>query len=150
VAHFGIVLLVMGITGSSIYQTQAQVVLSRGQSTEFKGYTLAFEDLLDRSTPAKQQFVAVLGLYRDGRRIDTLRPEKNFHWSSEQWVSEVSIHTSYLEDLYVSLAGLEEDGLATFQVLVNPLVIWLWVGGAVALMGAAIAWWPSASDTRRQ
>jgi cytochrome c-type biogenesis protein CcmF len=43
----------------------------------------------------------------------------------------------------VVLAGLDADGLAAFQVLINPLVIWLWIGGVVLLAGTLIAAWPA-------
>jgi cytochrome c biogenesis factor len=40
------------------------------------------------------------------------------------------------------LAGLDEDGLASFQILITPLVAWLWIGGAMLLAGGVLAWWP--------
>ena len=46
------------------------------------------------------------------------------------------------EDLYIILAGWDADGTATFKVLVNPLVIWMWIGGVVLLIGGIIAFWP--------
>ena len=47
------------------------------------------------------------------------------------------------EDLYIVLASLEPDGLAAFQVLINPLVVWLWIGGLVMILGTLITLWPS-------
>jgi cytochrome c-type biogenesis protein CcmF len=32
---------------------------------------------------------------------------------------------------------------ATFRVIVNPLVTWIWIGGLIALTGAGIALWPA-------
>jgi cytochrome c-type biogenesis protein CcmF len=32
---------------------------------------------------------------------------------------------------------------ATFRVIVNPLVTWIWIGGLIALAGALIAIWPA-------
>jgi len=90
-----------------------------------------------------------LGVYRGGRRIATLIPEKNFHWNVEQWVTEVAIRTSLKEDLYVILAGLAEDGSATFQILINPLVVWLWIGGGILLLGAAVAIWPGEAQSSK-
>ncbi len=37
---------------------------------------------------------------------------------------------------------------ATFKVIVNPLVTWMWIGGLIALAGAAIALWPSRGRRR--
>ncbi len=61
-------------------------------------------------------------------------------------MTEVALRSNLQEDLYVVLASLEADGLAAFQVLINPLVIWLWIGGVVLILGTLIAGWP----TRKQ
>jgi cytochrome c-type biogenesis protein CcmF len=143
VVHLAVVLITIGVTGSSIYQREVLVALAPGERIDFQGYTLEYQNLVNQITGTKQQFVALVGIYRGGRRIATLRPEKNFHWNVEQWVTEVDIHTSLREDLYLILANFEEDGLVTLQILVNPLVAWLWVGGVVLLAGTAMAWWPS-------
>jgi cytochrome c-type biogenesis protein CcmF len=49
----------------------------------------------------------------------------------------------------VVLAGLEDEGnLAVFQVFINPLVNWMWVGGALMILGTVVAAWPSAAESR--
>ena len=147
--HLGIVLMAMGVVGSSLYQDEVQVALAPGEKVDVQGYTLEYRDFLSKELPDQQQFTAVMGASRGGRAIATLRPQKEFHWSVEQWVTEVSIHSTLREDLYVILAGFEQDGLASFRVLINPLVAWLWVGGILLLCGGGMAWWPSASKRSR-
>jgi cytochrome c-type biogenesis protein CcmF len=58
-------------------------------------------------------------------------------------VTEVALRMNLLRDLYVVLASLEADGLAAFQVLINPMVVWLWIGGGVLIVGTLVAAWPS-------
>jgi cytochrome c-type biogenesis protein CcmF len=140
--HLSMVIITMGIVGSSLYQTEYQVTLARGESVTVQDYTLEYEKFEAQATPAKHRFATQLGVYRGDRRIATLFPEKNFHWNIEQWVTEVAIRTNLKEDLYVTLAGLAEDGSATFQILINPLVVWLWIGGGILLLGTAVAIWP--------
>jgi cytochrome c-type biogenesis protein CcmF len=146
--HLAIILIVFGVTGSSVYKDEWQVSLAPGERVTIKGYVLEYQGLSRERTQAKQRFAATLSVYRDGRRIAELVPEKNFHWNIEQWVTEVAIRSSLKEDLYVILAGLEE-GLATFQILINPLVVWLWIGGGLLLLGTVVAIWPlSARETK--
>jgi cytochrome c-type biogenesis protein CcmF len=146
--HLGVVLMVMGITGSSVYSTEIQAAVAKGERLEVQGYTLVYKQLLTDDSPLRQRTMAVLDVTRGGRKIATLSPSKEYFWNTEQWVTEVAIRSTLQEDLYVILAGVEQDGLASFRVLVKPLVVWLWIGGAMLLIGGAIAWWPRRSEGR--
>jgi cytochrome c-type biogenesis protein CcmF len=55
--------------------------------------------------------------------------------------SEVGLRSLVTEDLYVVLNGWDENS-ATFSIFVNPLTIWLWIGGIVLVIGTLIAMWP--------
>ena len=62
-------------------------------------------------------------------------PEKRMYWLEQQPASIPSIHSTLQEDLYVILTALEADGSATLKVYRNPLVNWIWIGGAVFVLG---------------
>ena len=147
--HLSIVVITVGVIGSSLYQTEYQVALAEGETVTVKGYTLKHEVLVVESTPGKHRFASLMSVYRADRKIATLMPEKNFHWNVEQWVTEVAIRTSLKEDLYVILADFAEDGSAAFQILINPLVVWLWIGGGLLLLGATVAIWPSEAQSSK-
>jgi cytochrome c-type biogenesis protein CcmF len=49
----------------------------------------------------------------------------------------------------IARSYVSEAGPATFKVIVNPLVTWIWIGGLIALSGALIAIWPSRGPRRR-
>jgi cytochrome c-type biogenesis protein CcmF len=150
IVHLGVVLMAVGVTGSSLFQDEVQVALAEGQEVDVNGYTVKYTDFEAEALPDREQFVAVVDVYRRGRPLGTLRPEKRFYWNVEQWVTEVAVRTTPKEDLYVILAGFEESGLASFRVLINPLVLWLWVGGIALMLGGVIAWWPGAAPTDRR
>ena len=144
--HLGVLLMVIGITGQSLYQSSQQVALERGESVTVGPYTLQYKESGTEDTEANRRFYALVQVFQNDRPVFTLQPEKNFHWNVEQWVTEIALHTSPAEDLYVTLAGLEDDGLATFEVLINPLMIWLWIGGIVLVLGTLVAVWPTRRD----
>jgi len=149
IVHLGLVLMALGVTGSSLYQDEVQVALASGETMDAHGYTFEYQEFIAEELPDRQQFVAVVDVRRGDRLLGTLRPEKSFFWNVEQWVTEVAIRTTPKEDLYVILAGFEEDGLASLRVLINPLVLWLWVGGIALMLGGVMAWWPTATDAKR-
>jgi cytochrome c-type biogenesis protein CcmF len=143
VVHLGIVLMAVGITGSSLYQEEVQIALAPGEQVNVGAYTLQYQDLISQELPDRQCFAAVVDVNQGDRQLATLQPEKDFHWNVEQWVTEVAIRSTPKEDLYLILSGLDENGLASFQILIEPLVVWLWIGGAMLLAGGVLAWWPA-------
>jgi cytochrome c-type biogenesis protein CcmF len=66
--------------------------------------------------------------------------------------SHVGIRRAWNEDLYLILAGVDdiegvvrgtnERPIATFRILINPLVTWIWIGGGIMALGTLIAVWP--------
>ncbi len=150
--HFSILLIVVGITGSQAYQTEVQVALATGESVEVNGYTLAYQDYTYQQIQEdgnKVRNQAVVDVYRNGRKLATVQPERNLHSNVQGAVTEVALRPNLKEDLYIVLASLEPDGLAAFQVLINPMVVWLWIGGVVLIIGTLIAAWPSKRWGRR-
>ncbi len=86
---------------------------------------------------------AQLAIESDGQLVDAVAPDKRFHRNFERQPSTtVAIRSTALEDLYVVLVGWEPDGGASFLFFVNPLVVWLWLGGILALVGGVVAFWP--------
>jgi cytochrome c-type biogenesis protein CcmF len=141
-------LIALGITGSSLYKTETLVALAPGDTHTIQGYTLQYEGTRTVDEVSRLRYVASLGVYRGTARIGTLQPEKNLHWNIEQYVTEVALRTTLAEDLYVALDWPEQDGRATFRISVYPLVIWLWIGAGLLLLGTLIAFWPTASEQR--
>ena len=153
IVHLSIILIAIGVIGSSFYQVEKEAALLPGESMTItsrltdKDYTLTYEGMSSYDTQSKSVVTATLSVYNGEKLVDVLTPEKYFHGSYQQPVTEVAIRSTLLEDLYVILAGWAEDGTTTFKVLVNPLVIWIWIGGGVLLLGGLIAFWP---ERRRQ
>ena len=76
-------------------------------------------------------------------------PERHFYKSCEQGTTEVSIYSRLREDIYLILVGYSQGGQsAKFQVYLNPLVNWVWIGGVVFVLGSLWAMWPTARDRR--
>ncbi|HEY66190.1 MAG TPA: heme lyase CcmF/NrfE family subunit [Caldilineae bacterium] len=144
IVHLGVVLMAIGIIGSSFYQSETQANLKVGESMTIGDYTLTYQGLGHRVVANHQEIFANLEIYRNGRYVGALHPQKNIYFKTpEQPTSEVGIRVGLREDLYVVLAGWEANGeRASFKVYVNPLMVWLWIGGAVLIVGTVIAVWP--------
>jgi cytochrome c-type biogenesis protein CcmF len=107
------------------------------------------------------RWVATVSVSRNGTPIGVMTTEKRQYITTQQPVTEVGVRSTAMEDLYLILASVENmQGLLandpgaeriTLQILVNPLVGWIWFGGLVMSVGALIALWPTGdSSARRQ
>ena len=141
IIHLGIALIAIGVIGSSAYTAEKEVSLSPGESTTLNQYTLTYDGLKDRSTPSMDIVTATLSVQNSGHSIGQLTPEKIFHRNFEQPVTEVAIHSTLREDLYVILAGWSADNTAQFKIMVRPAVKWIWIGGGFLMFGGLIALW---------
>ena len=140
--HLGILIICVGIIGSSFYSVEEKAQLLPGESMNVENYTLTYEGISVTQTGNKQIYTSILQVHNGEKFIGELFPKKQFHMGYGQWVSEVSIRYGVWEDLYISLASWDPDEAATFKVFVNPLVTWIWVGGGILLLGSLIALWP--------
>ena len=142
IVHIAIILIAIGIVGSSFYDVEKEATLMPGESMTIKNYTLTYENMDSYQTESKQVVTATLSVYNQGKLIGKLIPEKHYHLIADQWMTEVAIRSTLVEDLYVILVSGDENGTTAFKVVVNPLVNWIWVGGGVFLLGGLIAFWP--------
>jgi cytochrome c-type biogenesis protein CcmF len=152
VVHFGVVLIFVGITGSSAYQIEQDVVMRPGETATVGDFTLRYEQLSRVVASTHEAFIAQVRVFRGDRSLTTLYPEKRLYFAQNQPTTEVALRTSWLEDLYIILAGFEPSRTATFKVFVNPMVAWIWAGGLVMVLGTLVAIWPErrAADVARR
>ncbi len=140
VIHFGMVLVFISLSGGA-YNLEKQVTLKKGETIKIKKYKLRFDALSDYPTANKHVVAATLTLFNNEQKVGALYPEKTLFKGQEQPTTEVAIHTNLKEDVYVILAGYGEDWV-TLKILINPLVIWLWIGGTVMAFGTLIVMLP--------
>jgi len=142
IIHIGMVCLFVGITGSSAFKVEKVQTLKKGESFTIEGYRLELVSVDSYPTQNKYITSATLAVYRGGKKIGSLRPEKNFYTNQEQTLTEVALRSTLKEDLYVILTQYSEDGSATFKVVISPLIMWMWLGGVVLVAGTILAMWP--------
>ncbi len=148
IVHLGVVLLTIGVVGSTLYKAEIEAHLDPGERVSLKGYSLEFQGLSQYATRNRMVLAANLELYQGDRLLGTMAPERAFYRNTPEPTTEVDIRTTLKEDLYLILAGVSEDGSATFKVIINPLVAWIWVGGMVLIGGTVIAVWPDPREER--
>ncbi len=145
VAHIGVVILVVGIAASSTFKAETEATLRPGQTVTLQDVELRFDGLWARQEPQRFVVGADLVLLRNGRDHARMDPRMNFYPMSQEPVPTPAVR-SRLRDVYINLMAFERDGsTATFHVILEPLVNWIWFGGIVIGLGAVISLWPMKS-----
>ncbi|MCC6454554.1 MAG: heme lyase CcmF/NrfE family subunit [Caldilineaceae bacterium] len=144
--HLAIVMIGVAVVGNEFYQQTTHVTLNKGESVEIAGYELVYTDLIARDVSNRVEFITPVMVYDagSGKLLTTVRPQRNvYHKNPDAPTSEVGLRMTLTEDVYVLLNGWEENGSsATFTIYINPLTIWMWIGGVVMVIGTLIAAWP--------
>ena len=106
---------------------------------------------MEYPTENKEVVAATLSIDKHGTRLGYLSPAIEMYNNVEQQrTSEVAIRSTLMEDLYTILADYEEDGSgATFKVIINPMVAWIWYGGIMLAIGTLLVMLPDKRERRR-
>jgi cytochrome c-type biogenesis protein CcmF len=162
VVHAGFVVMFMGFAGSA-YDVEKQVALRPGESMRIASpfghtYTLTYQAMSSYPATNMTKVIASISVAKNGVPAGVLTAEKRSYRQREEVASEVGIRRAWNEDLYLILAGIDDINgvvqgtnprpLATFRVLVQPLVPWIWLGGLIMAIGTLIALWPGAEPAR--
>jgi len=142
IVHIGIILIALGIIASSFYSIEKTATLDVGQSMNVGEYELTYDELTLKQSVARVSAIAHISVNRNGKLIKIMYPEYNHWFSQKESFAEVAIRTTPADDLFVSLiwTGYDpKDKSATFRILVNPLVVWIWIGGGFLLLGGVIS-----------
>src|SRR4051794_3854717 len=146
IVHVGITLICFGFAGNA-RKLDEQVQLKVGQEMKIGKYTIKSNGVKLADDGQKQMTTAYLSVFIDGKEVDGLYPAKWAYRRHEQEpTTEVAIRRTPAEDLYAVLGGYDlADQSVTLQVVVNPLVNWIWVGFGIMALGTGIALLPERS-----
>jgi cytochrome c-type biogenesis protein CcmF len=168
IVHAGTVMVFMGFAGAA-YNVDVRKHMQPGDMVEVASpfghsYTLTYEGLsvsVGRGQRNLQwQAIALVSVAKNGKPVGSLTSEKRQYVTSEQLMTEVGIRPTPLEDLYIILAAVDDLDAAVnndpkaqgvdLQVLVKPLVNWIWYGGLILAVGSLIGLWPSTERRRAE
>ncbi|HTU02438.1 MAG TPA: heme lyase CcmF/NrfE family subunit [Candidatus Sulfotelmatobacter sp.] len=140
IVHLGVVVAIIGIAVSSVYKVEREETLTKGATLTVGHYTLRFDGLAAAERPTHILVWANLAAFRDGKPVAELTPGQRFYPNQQSPFASVDARYHWSEDLYLVLSSFERDGSsATIKAFVNPMISWIWIGGAIILMGVVVA-----------
>jgi cytochrome c-type biogenesis protein CcmF len=148
VVHLGVVIVAIAIAVSSGYLTKREVELQRGQSATIRSYTVTYLDRAIAVSSQKTTIKARVRVERDGRQLGVYAPAISTFPNSNGGIGTPSVHTGLREDLYLTLVSSPTvNDRITLGVAVNPMILWLWIGGLVMALGTLLALTPTRRRT---
>jgi cytochrome c-type biogenesis protein CcmF len=138
IVHVGVVIMMIGFAGAA-FNTDAEKELGTGDSMKIGGYTLLLDSYTQDDNPNYGSESAIINVMKDGKKIDTLYPERRFFKASQQTATIVANRSTLKEDLYLVYTGKSEKDRPIIKAHLNPLVMWIWVGVWAVIFGTAIA-----------
>jgi cytochrome c-type biogenesis protein CcmF len=141
VVHLGVVLIIMGIAGSMSYSIEREATLGPKDRLTVGRYLIQFEGLKGEQQPTHFRVAAAFRVFNGSRDLGVLSPALKFFPTQQSPVGRAVHRSSISDDIYLILSGFSEldKNQATLKVLVRPLVIWIWVGGFVILLGTLVS-----------
>jgi cytochrome c-type biogenesis protein CcmF len=153
IVHVGIVMLFAAFAGMA-FRTENDVTLKAGETFDTRdpyGHQWRFvsQGVSTSNRPDRDVIAVGLEAFRDGKRLGIITSEKRQYLDSQhntlfEPITEVGIRSTAKLDTYVVLAGVRGNDIAELRVTFNPLVMWVWTGGFVMMIGGLIVMWPQA------
>jgi cytochrome c-type biogenesis protein CcmF len=142
IVHLAVVMVALGVLGSSFFDLQRDVVLAEGKSVELGNYRMEYIGTTAVPYPDRTQFLSTVQVYQDGQFLKTMTATRTFYPSFNMASTRAAIHSTPVEDFFVVPSENLPDGSVGFRILVNPMIWWMWVSGPVLILGTVIALWP--------
>ncbi len=143
IVHVGVICIAIALAASSSYSTKQEVRLAKGESATVAGYQLTYLGTKVSATEQKRVVKARIRIEHDGDDLGVYAPAVNIFPNSTSAIGTPSVRTGLLRDVYLTLVSSPTDGgRITLGVAVNPMVVWLWIGGGFLVVGTVIALLP--------
>jgi cytochrome c-type biogenesis protein CcmF len=139
IVHLGVVLIAVAFAASHAYQHETQLTMTVGQPAHFEGHTFVFRGTKTVNSAGRSSLVATVDV--DGHGYYPAVEQFAF---SDEAVPSPSVRSTPEQDIYLTLASVPSTGDAqvAIGVIIEPLVMWLWIGGLVIVAGALLSLWP--------
>ena len=138
IVHFGVALVMIGFSGASLNQDK-EMEMGYGDKMNIGGYDLVCRSYTQDENSNQFTEWAIMEVYQGGNLVRTMTPQRIFYKANQQASTKPDIHQTLKEDLYVVYEGQNDKGQPIIKAHVNPMVMWIWIGAWVMILGTALA-----------
>ena len=141
VVHLGVVMVAVAFAASQSYVRQGEFELAPGQTAEMAGHEIAFVGSEIVEHPNRFERVAQVRIDGSG----PYGPALASYPFASRTIGIPSVRSTLYDDVALSVLSFPEGASdrVILRVTVQPLVVWLWIGGIVVAAGTALALVPT-------
>jgi len=138
VVHLGVVLVMIGFSGASLNQDK-EMEMGYGDKMTIGNYELVCRSYTQDENANQFTEWAIMDVYQNGRLVRTMSPQRIFYKASQQASTKPDIDQGFKEDLYLVYEGQNDKGQPVIKAHLNPMVMWIWIGAWVMILGTGLA-----------
>ena len=154
IVHFGVAVVVIGILGT-VFNKEAEKEMGFGDKMTIGPYTLVCQSFTEDDKANYSSEWAIINVFRGGKQITTMYPERRFYKASQQTQTMPQIYPTFsqdfllIRDLYLVYEGVNQDtGKPIIKAHLNPMVPYIWLGLVIMVFGTVVALVPNAAAVR--
>jgi cytochrome c-type biogenesis protein CcmF len=144
--HVGVAVMMIGFAGRA-WGVDKEVSLLPGQETQIEEYRIKYLGPRMEVDQEKRMIITDVEVHRHGKFVGKIYPAKVFYKTGgDQPATNVGFHVTLKNDLYIT-PGLvnPQTKIAGFQIHVNQLISFIWIGGILLALSSCVSLWPDVS-----
>ncbi len=138
-AHLGVAAFAFGVAMVKTYETERDVKMGPGDSTEIAGYRFKMTGLRSVPGPNYQAAQGRIEVSHGDTPVATLYPEKRIYRVQSNPMTEAAVDSNLLRDLYISMGEQLPSGEWIVRVQYKPFIVWIWGGCLMMMAGGVLA-----------
>ena len=146
--HIGVILIAVALAASNSYTHSATLTIGRGERVEWAGHSFEFVGVSTEVTARAD--VVMADVLLDDKKV--YAPAVTTYLQQGMTVPTPSVRTGLTSDVYLTIDGNDPPATdaseVVLRVFVKPMVLWLWIGGAVMAIGTVLSALPSGRSRR--
>ena len=139
VVHLGVILVAVGIIASSANVVSREAQLEEGESFVVAGHELTLGTVVQEDQPRRIATIAEVQI--DGGEVH--HPAVSVYKANGQTIQTPSVRTTWRDDVALTIfLGDWPDGPIQVRAVVQPLIVWMWIGAGLMAFGTMLAAFP--------
>jgi cytochrome c-type biogenesis protein CcmF len=140
IVHIGAILIGVAFAASNSYVRQAEFTLAPSDTATIAGHTVQYLD--SRTVERDNRIELIAEVLVDGDRV--YEPRINRYRQTGMSIGTPSVRVGIDDDVYLAMTKSPDPatGAIGLRVIIQPMILWLWVGGGVMVIGTALSLFP--------